>query len=169
MARAQVSKVYINDFAIITACNRKGGTGGVYDWLESGGRLARIEAKRMSPKSDIRDRLHRPGDRGGTYRRSWSLYAPVGSNQHQLRRILSNLAPYANYVERGRGDVRYSYMRLIYSSKNQPYPRRHKSAPWFPGKHILKEVIRDWWRGSFKGGGFKSTYSFRPGAGKRLR
>lgn len=127
----------ISEILIIEACN-SAGKGIVARWLS--GVLTRIiaECEATAPVSNPDDRLHRPWDPGGTYKASFERLGKEGSNQHIIRRGVSNTAPHAVFVERGR---KASTKPQYYSSKLWPDPHwSHKTGPR-QGTHILENAL----------------------------
>lgn len=98
-------KVYIPDTLVIRACNTPGGSGGVWKWIEAVKKDTLRNAVRIAPKGKMGNygsAYHKQqGSFPGRYRASFRVDGR-GSNGHYLRRTITNIAPYAGIIEKGR-------------------------------------------------------------------
>jgi len=99
------TRAVISDALIIRACNKPGGSGGVYKWIEAATRDTMRYAVQGSPTGKAGNygsawHLER-GSTPGTYKRSFRMDRS-GSNGHWLRRRVANTAHHAGVVEKGR-------------------------------------------------------------------
>ena len=90
---------------IIKACNTPTGSGGVWRWIEAAKRDVLKNAVKIAPVNNTLNSQHRGGT-DGLYKASFRSNR-VGSNGHQLRRTVYNVAPYANIVEKGRSGTNF--------------------------------------------------------------
>ena len=129
----------ISDVLIIRACNTETGSGGVARWLSGVASRTKKLAEARAPVSDPLDRLHRPWDEGGTYKASFEVLPKVG-NQHVIQRYVTNMAPHAVFVERGRSA---SSKQQFYSSRRWPVPHWSGHTGAREGQNILGDSLAD--------------------------
>lgn len=127
----------ISDVLIIKATNTAG-KGVVARWLS--GVVTRViaQCEATAPVSDPLDRLHREWDEGGTYKASFDALGKAGSNGHKIRRAVSNTAPHAIFVERGRSATSKDQ---YYSSKAWPEPHWSDFTGARAGQHIMEDAL----------------------------
>lgn len=127
----------ISEQAVIQACNTDRGSGGVARWLTRNSKRVIAEAEATAPVGNPLDNEHRPEHLVGTYKASFVLSKKIG-NQHVIRRVVVNTAPYATYVESGR---RASREWQWFSSVAYPSPSWHKYTGAREGLHILGNAL----------------------------
>lgn len=98
------TRVYISDALIVKACNRDP-TGLVAKDLNRTMKAIKLRAIRYAPRNKVMDAMHRGGV-VGTYQRSFRT--KKRGNWHTLTRVVSNIAPHARIVERGRRSTRHN-------------------------------------------------------------
>ena len=136
---ARLVHTEISDILIIKACNTETGTGGVARWLSGVQNRVLARCIETAPVNDFVDRMHRPWDPGGTYRDSFVALGKVG-NGHVIQRAVSNTAPHAIFVERGRsGSSKWQF----YSSKRWPEPHWSEQTGPRAGRNIMENALED--------------------------
>jgi hypothetical protein len=155
------TRVNISGLALYKALHTPGGSGGVRDWVDERARVTVVNAAATAPVGKAGNKKTHAVKVGGTYKRSFK-FDRRGSGRTNSRATVYNTAPYARFVEFGRGRS-YGYEKFSWT-KNKPrnsVKARKHGTRGFRGKHILEKAFR---RAMASGGIVVGTFSRPPGA-----